>query len=69
MIVIAILLLLAGVIGLVMSTMMFGDIGVAAAIAAITALLSGIGFLLARRSIKSFSTNRFIINEGDRLVP
>jgi len=42
---IGILLLIVGVIGLVLSTMMFGDIGIAAAIGAISAILTGIGFL------------------------
>ncbi|WP_197046684.1 hypothetical protein [Oceanobacillus salinisoli] len=42
--VIAILLIVFGVIGLLLSSMMFGDIGLAAAIGSITAVLSGIGF-------------------------
>ena len=43
--IIAILLLVVGGLGLILSTMMFGDIGIAAAIGAITAILTGIGFL------------------------
>lgn len=42
--IIAILLLLLGAIGLLLSTMMFGDIGIAAGIGAMASLLSGIGF-------------------------
>lgn len=42
---IGILLLIVGGGGLILSTMMFGDIGIAAAIGAITAILTGIGFL------------------------
>lgn len=43
--VISIILLIVGGIGLLLSTMMFGDIGVAAAIGSITAILTGVGFL------------------------
>lgn len=42
---IAIALIIVGVIGLLMSMAMFGDIGIAAGIGSITALLSGFGFL------------------------
>lgn len=42
---IGILLIILGVVGLLMGFMMFGDIGVAAMIGALSALLSGIGFL------------------------
>lgn len=42
---IAIILIVIGAIGLLLSTMMFGDIGISAAIGSITAVLSGIGFL------------------------
>jgi len=47
--VLGILLILWGVIGIVMSTMMFGDIGIACIVGGITALLSGIGFLRVKR--------------------
>ena len=43
--IIGILLLIVGGIGLVLSTMMFGDIGIAAAIGSISAILTGVGFL------------------------
>lgn len=38
------LLILVGLIGIVAGSMMFGDIGIAALIAAFTALISGFGF-------------------------
>lgn len=41
---VSIILMVIGVLGLLMSFMMFGDIGIAAAIGSITAILSGIGF-------------------------
>lgn len=53
MIVIAILLLILGGVGLIMSTMAFGDIGVAIGVASLTAILSGIGFILANKNEKS----------------
>jgi uncharacterized membrane protein len=40
-----ILLLVIGGIGIVLGGMMFGDIGIAAMIGAVTAIVSGIGFL------------------------
>ncbi|WYU50006.1 hypothetical protein MHH67_11445 [Bacillus sp. FSL K6-0047] len=49
--IIAILLVILGVIGLLMSTLMFGDIGIAAGIGALTALLSGFGFLNLNKKI------------------
>ncbi|MFE4896609.1 hypothetical protein [Peribacillus butanolivorans] len=49
--IIAIVLIIVGVIGLLLSMMMFGDIGVAAAIASLTALLSGFGFLSANKKL------------------
>ena len=49
--VIAILLVLVGVLGIVMGTMMFGDIGIACMVGGMSALLSGIGFLLAAKKI------------------
>jgi len=51
--IIGILLIVVGVIGIIMGVNMFGDIGVAAMIGAITALLSGIGFLLASKKTTS----------------
>jgi len=43
--IIGILLFIVGGIGLILSTMMFGDIGIAAAIGSISAILTGVGFL------------------------
>ena len=47
--VIGILLIILGAIGLLMGVMMFGDIGLACIIGALSALLSGIGFLIASK--------------------
>ncbi len=47
--VIGILLIILGAIGLLMGLMMFGDIGLACIIGALSALLSGIGFLIASK--------------------
>lgn len=41
--IIPIVLIVIGALGLLISTMMFGDIGLAAAIGSVTAILSGIG--------------------------
>lgn len=49
MLVIAVLLVITGVIGIIMASMMFGDIGIAAAIGSLTAILSGIGFFIANK--------------------
>ena len=40
-----ILLLIVGVVGILMGAMMFGDIGIACMVGAVSALLSGLGFL------------------------
>lgn len=50
---IGILLTILGAIGLIMGFMMFGDIGIAAMIGALSALLSGIGFLKADKAINA----------------
>lgn len=49
---IAIILIIVGIIGLIMSMMMFGDIGIAAGIGSLTALLSGFGFWSLNNRIK-----------------
>lgn len=51
MLLIGILLILLGLGGIAMGLMMFGDIGIACIVAALTALLSGIGFLITRRNV------------------
>lgn len=48
----AVLLIIIGIAGLLISTLMFGDIGVAAAIASVVGLVSGFGFLSAAKSLK-----------------
>lgn len=47
--VIGILLIILGIIGIVMGGIMFGDIGIACIVGAMSALLSGIGFLIASK--------------------
>ena len=47
--VIAILLIVLGAVGIFMGAMMFGDIGIACIVGALSALLSGIGFLMASK--------------------
>ncbi len=49
--VIAILLILLGVAGIFLGSMMFGDIGLACIVGALAALLSGIGFLMVSRKV------------------
>lgn len=49
MVAIGILEIILGVLGIFMGLMMFGDIGVACIVAALSALLSGIGFLIASK--------------------
>ncbi len=52
MFVIGILLIIWGVIGIAMGMMMFGDIGIACIVGAVTAILCGIGFIIANKRIK-----------------
>ena len=53
MFVIGILLIIWGIIGVAMGMMMFGDIGIACIVGAVAAILSGIGFIVANKKIKS----------------
>ncbi|WP_199173567.1 hypothetical protein [Sporosarcina sp. P3] len=55
--ILAILLIIIGAIGLLLSTMMFGDIGIAAAVGSVGALLSGIGFILVDKKLKILINN------------
>ncbi len=48
---IGIILIVWGVIGLLMGMVMFGDIGIACIVGAVTAILSGIGFISASKKI------------------
>lgn len=66
--VIAIFLIIIGVIGLLLSTMMFGDIGLAAFIGSITALLSGINFILLNRKDKKMTINKVLVYLYVRLI-
>lgn len=50
--VIGILLVIVGVLGIFMGMMMFGDIGIACIVGAVSALLSGIGFIIASKKLK-----------------
>ena len=49
--VLSIILIVVGGIGIVLAGTMFGDIGLAASIGAITAILSGVGFLLVGKKL------------------
>ena len=49
---IGILLVLLGIAGIVMGAMMFGDIGIACIVGALSALLSGFGFLSANKKMR-----------------
>ena len=49
--IISILLLVVGVVGLGLGSMMFGDIGVAASVGGVAALLSGVGFSLVSKTL------------------
>ncbi len=50
--VIGILLIVWGVLGILMGMMMFGDIGIACIVGAVSGLLSGVGFLIASKNKK-----------------
>lgn len=52
---IGVALIVVGIIGLALSTMMFGDIGVAAVIGSLASLFSGIGFILANKKFNQIS--------------
>ena len=47
-----ILLIVLGLAGIIMGGMMFGDIGIACIVGALSALLSGFGFISADKRIK-----------------
>lgn len=50
---IGILLILLGIVGIVMGAMMFGDIGIACIVGALSALLSGFGFLSVNKRMNN----------------
>lgn len=49
--IIGILLIIVGILGILMGGMMFGDIGIACMVGAVSALLSGFGFLSINKRI------------------
>jgi hypothetical protein len=55
--IVSILLIILGVVGLLLSMMMFGDIGIAAAIGSLTALFSGIGFASMNKKLETTNKN------------
>lgn len=52
MIILGIFQIVLGVVGLLLGAMMFGDIGIACFVGALSALWSGIAILIANRRIK-----------------
>ena len=50
--VLGILLVILGIIGLLMGMLMIGDIGIACIVGALSALLSGIGFIIVNSKLK-----------------
>ena len=55
MMILGIILIIWGIIGIAMGMMMFGDIGVACIVGAVTAILCGIGFILTNKKMKKMS--------------
>lgn len=53
-----ILLIIWGIIGVFMGSIMFGDIGISCIVGAVTAILCGVGFLQADKQIKLLWKNR-----------
>lgn len=53
--IIAIILIIIGLIGIFLGSMMYGDIGLAAIIGASASLVSGIGFLKINKSIQELN--------------
>lgn len=51
---VGILLIVLGGLGILMGLVMIGDIGIACLVGALAALLSGIGFLLAKKQLDEF---------------
>lgn len=56
--VISIILIVIGALGLLMSTMMFGDIGIAAAIGSVTAILSGVGLFNVNKQLNEIKNSK-----------
>ena len=55
MMILGIILIIWGIIGIAMGMMMFGDIGVACIVGAVTAILCGVGFIMANKKMKKMS--------------
>lgn len=55
--VLGIVLIAVGIVGIILAGEMFGDIGITAGIGAITAILSGIGFLICANHFRYFKIN------------
>lgn len=55
---VGIALIVWGVIGILMGSLMFGDIGIACMVGAVASILSGVGFLQADKQIKRLWKNR-----------
>lgn len=51
--VVGVLLIIVGALGILMGMMMYGDIGIACIIGALTAILSGIGFLKVSKKLNN----------------
>ncbi|MBU6081940.1 hypothetical protein [Allobacillus halotolerans] len=53
---VGITLIIIGVVGILLGSMMYGDIGIAAIIGASGALVSGIGFLQVNKALQQLSS-------------
>lgn len=53
--VVAIVLISVGTIGILLSTMMFGDIGIAASIGSLASILSGVGFMQVNKKLSELN--------------
>ena len=53
---VGITLIIIGVVGILLGSMMYGDIGIAAIIGASGALVSGIGFLKVNKALQQLSS-------------
>ena len=56
--IIGILLIVLGIIGILMGMLMFGDIGIACMVGALSALLSGVGFIIVNGKVNGKSRTK-----------
>ena len=56
MMILGIILIIWGIIGIAMGMMMFGDIGIACIVGAVTAILCGVGFIMANKKMRETVT-------------